>query len=127
MRRAKPFGRWGSAAPPFWLWVFASRLIIVLVPLLGVIYPLVQIVPKAIAFEYDRRLNRLYTELQAIEARVGAPGSSPESLQAELDRLVQKARKTRVPSSYASALYTLKDHAKIVRERLDEVSETGSA
>jgi TRAP-type uncharacterized transport system substrate-binding protein len=112
---------------PFWLWVFASRLIIVLVPLLGVIYPLVQIVPKAIAFEYDRRLNRLYTELQAIEARVGTAGSSPQSLRVELDRLVQKARKTRVPSSYASALYTLKDHANIVRERLDEVSETGPA
>jgi TRAP-type uncharacterized transport system substrate-binding protein len=112
---------------PFWLWVFASRLLIILVPLVGVIYPLVQIVPKAISFEYDRRLNRLYTELQSIEARLGTPGSSPQNLRGEFDRLVEKARKTRVPASYASALYTLKNHAKMVRERLDELSETRPA
>jgi len=102
---------------PFWLWVFASRLLIVLVPLLGVIYPLVQLVPRAISFEYDRRLNRLYTELQAIEARVGAFGSTDPSLRAELDLFDEKVGKARVPASYARALYTLKQHAHLVRER----------
>jgi len=100
---------------PFWLWVFASRLIIVLVPLLGVVYPLVQIVPKAIAFEYDRRLSGLYAELQAIEARIGTPGSSEAGLRAELDRFEEKVRRTRIP---APILYTLKHHASLVRERL---------
>src|SRR5262249_24929578 len=101
---------------PFWLWVFASRLIIVLVPLIGVIYPLVQLVPKAISFEYDRRLNRLYMELQEIEARVGTSGSPGQSLRAELDRFDEKVGKARVPTSYARALYTLKQHAHLVRD-----------
>jgi hypothetical protein len=108
---------------PFWLWVFASRLVIVLVPLIGVVFPLVQIVPKAIAFEYDRRLGRLYTELQAIEARIGTPGSSEEGLRAELDRLEGRVRKTRIP---APNLYTLQHHAGLVRERLSRPAEPSS-
>jgi TRAP-type uncharacterized transport system substrate-binding protein len=105
---------------PFWLWVFASRLIILLVPLLGVIYPLVQVVPKAISFEAERRLNGVYAELRSIEARVGAPGSSSKDLEAELDRLESRAHGMRVPTSYARAVYTLKQHAQLVRERLKD-------
>lgn len=103
---------------PFWLWVFASRLIIVLVPLIGVIYPLFQLVPAAIRFEGDRRVNGLYAELRAIEARIGAAESSRESILRELDAFDEKVRMLRVPSSYTSAVYTLKDHANLVRERV---------
>jgi len=102
---------------PFWLWVFASRLIVVLVPLLGVVYPLVQLVPAAIAWEVDRRLTGLYAELRAIEARVAA-GAGGGDVAAELDRLEEKIHTTRVPASYTRALYTLKQHAGLVRERL---------
>jgi TRAP-type uncharacterized transport system substrate-binding protein len=104
---------------PFWMWVFASRLIIVLVPLIGVIYPLVQLVPAVIRFEGDRRVNGLYSDLRAIEARIEAPGFSKEAVVRELDSFNEKVRRTRVPSSYASAVYTLKDHAKMVREALE--------
>jgi TRAP-type uncharacterized transport system substrate-binding protein len=103
---------------PFWLWVFASRLIIVLIPLLGVVYPLVQLVPAAIRFEVDRRLNRVYAELRAIEARAGTASASPTHLAAEFDRLEEKVHGMRIPAAYARELYTLKQHARLVRERL---------
>ena len=103
---------------PFWLWVFASRLILVLVPLLGVLYPLVQVVPAAIRFEAERRINGVYAELRSIEARIGAPGTSPKNLEAELDRLAEKAHGMRIPASYARTVFTLKQHAQLVRERL---------
>lgn len=103
---------------PFWLWVFASRLIIVLIPLLGVIYPLVQLVPAAIRFEVDRRLNRIYAELRAIEARAGMPGASAKDLATKLDRLEDRVHGMRIPAAFARELYTLKQHARLVRERL---------
>ena len=103
---------------PFWLWVFASRLLVVVVPLLGAVYPLVQLVPSAIAFEMERRINRLYEGLRGIEARIGAPDASPESLERELDDFDERVRAVRVPASYARAIYTLKHHASLVRERL---------
>jgi len=103
---------------PFWLWVFASRLLVVLVPLLGAVYPLAQLVPSAIAFEMERRINRLYEELRKIEDRIGASGESTEGLARELDRFDERVLATRVPASYARAIYTLKHHATLVRERL---------
>ena len=106
---------------PFWLWVFASRLLVVLVPLLGAVYPLVQLVPSAIAFEMERRIDRLYEELRGIEDRIGAPGAKAGELERELDRFDDKVRTVRVPASYARTLYTLKHHASLVRQRLARV------
>lgn len=106
---------------PFWLWVFASNLLIVLVPLIGVVYPLAQLIPNALKFEMERRLSRLYEELRDIETRIEAPGARPAELEAELDRFESKARGARISKSYASALYTLLHHASLVRERLDRV------
>jgi len=110
---------------PFWLWVFASRLLVVLVPLLGAVYPLVQLVPTAIAFEMERRINRLYEELRGIEGRIELPGEDSEALERDLDRLDERIRETRIPASYARAIYTLKHHASLVRERLARRPSSG--
>ena len=57
---------------PFWLAVIASRVLLLLVPLAGVLYPLMRSVPAAIQFVVERRVNALYAELRAIEARIEA-------------------------------------------------------
>jgi len=103
---------------PFWLWVFASRLIVALVPLLGVIYPLARLIPAAIGFEVDRRLNLLYADLRGIEARMEEPNPPREELEAEWRRLEERIRTTHIPRRYTRAVYTLKQHAKLVRDRL---------
>ena len=103
---------------PFWLWVFASRLLVVLVPLLGAVYPLVQLVPAAIAWRMEGRIDGLYQELRGIEGRIGAPAANTDELDRELDAFDEKVRTVRVPASYARTLYTLKHHASLVRGRL---------
>lgn len=108
---------------PFWLWVFASNLLIVLVPLIGVVYPLAQLVPAAIKFEVDRRLSRLYGELREIEERMDSGNATPAKIAAELDRLEERIGRTRVPKSSAPGLYTLRVHAGLVRERLSQRAE----
>jgi TRAP-type uncharacterized transport system substrate-binding protein len=105
---------------PFWLWVFASRLIVALVPLAGLVYPLAQLIPMARGFQVDRRLNQLYVELRRIEDRMEA-ADPLEEVAGDWRRFEDRVRKTKVPRSYARALYTLKSHASLVSERLTQL------
>jgi TRAP-type uncharacterized transport system substrate-binding protein len=102
---------------PFWLAVIASRLLLVLVPLLGVLYPLLRVLPLVIHFAFERRVNALYTELRAIEARIGA-GDPAGEISGDLVRLNEKIGRTRVSASRARELYALRHHASLVADRL---------
>lgn len=100
---------------PFWLAVLAERVLLVLVPLAGVLYPLLRVIPAVRAWAIEQRLWRLYTELRDAEAGVasGAPGAA-----AALAELERKVNLVRVPRSHARGLYTLKQHVALVRDRL---------
>jgi TRAP-type uncharacterized transport system substrate-binding protein len=100
---------------PFWMWVLAARILLVLIPLAGIVYPLARVVPQVITVWVNQRLNSLYKELRAIEA-LGDSGS-PEAAQ-ELASLEERVRATRVPAAHARALYTLEHHVGLVRDRL---------
>jgi TRAP-type uncharacterized transport system substrate-binding protein len=119
---AKPFYKSGGSYLqrhlPFWLWVFASRLLLILIPLVGIAYPLFQIVPDLVGTFVRRRLNRLYAELREIEERLETAGADTSEVASALNRLEDKVGRTRVPSFHARALYTLKHHVGLVRERL---------
>ena len=102
---------------PFWLGVFVSRLLFVLVPLLGLLYPLLRVLPLLIHFASERRVNGLYVELRRIDARIGA-GDSPAEISADLERLDQQIGRTRIAASRARELYALRHHASLVRDKL---------
>ena len=99
---------------PFWLGVLAERLLLVLVPLAGVLYPLARLVPAAIAFAVEQRLRSIYVELRRVETRLatGDPGAAED-----LAALEERVARTKVPRSGARSLYTLKQHLALVRER----------
>ena len=98
--------------------MFASRLIVALVPLLGVIYPLARLIPAAISFEIDRRLNLIYADLRTLETRLEAPNPPRDELAADWRRVEERIRATHIPRRYSRAVYTLKQHANLVRDRL---------
>jgi HAMP domain-containing protein len=102
---------------PFWLAVFVSRLLFVLVPLLGVLYPLLRVLPLVLSFAFERRVNALYAELRRIDARIGA-GDPAGEISQDLARLDEQIERTRVSASRARELYALRHHASLVRDRL---------
>jgi TRAP-type uncharacterized transport system substrate-binding protein len=102
---------------PFWLAVIASRLLVVLVPLVGLLYPLMRVLPLVINFAFERRVNALYAELRRIEARIGA-GDPLGEISEDLMRLDEEIGRTRVSASRARELYALKHHASLVGDRL---------
>ena len=106
---------------PFWLAALAQRLLLVLVPLLGVIYPLASVLPSLYVWNVRRRIFRLYADLKLIEFEAEAlpAGADTRALTARLDALEERAAKLRVPKFHASLAYTLRHHVRLVRERIE--------
>jgi len=120
---ARPFYKSGGSYLqrhlPFWLWVFTSRLLLLLVPILGIAYPVSQIIPAVLDMIVNTRMNRLYAELRAIEGRMDE-NVARERVAADFERLRAKVLRARVPARNARTLYTLRHHMALVCERLEK-------
>jgi len=118
---ARPFyksgGNFLQRHLPFWLWVFTSRLLLLVIPIVAILYPLTRILPTVLDLFVDLRLNRIYSALREVEGRFDRD-TSRERATADLDRLDKKVRQMRVPSRNARSLYTLRVHLTLVRQRL---------
>jgi len=87
---------------PFWLAVLASRLVLLLIPVIAIAYPLLSFAPTLYNWSVMRRIFRLYGELTFIEAQLeSSRGTISKDVQARLERLEQSASQLRVPVSFA--------------------------
>jgi hypothetical protein len=104
---------------PFWLAVLIGRLLILLIPVAGVIYPLLRFLPALYGWGMRRRIFRLYGELRFLEHDLESrhPGQSGGDLTVRLERLEERVNHMRVPVFYSNMLYTLRMHIILVRER----------
>lgn len=106
---------------PFWLAVLASRLLVLLIPIMGVAYPLLRIAPALYGWSMRRRIFRLYGELKLIESELETrAGRSTQEMLEQLERLEERANRQRVPLGFAHFLYQLRNHIGLVRARLLE-------
>ncbi len=117
---------------PFWMAVFIDRLLILIIPLVGVIYPLIRLMPALYGWEMQWRIFRLYRELRTLEKDLEFKSTdlNIEDLNDWLGRIEEKANRLRVPLFYSNQVYTLRMHISLVREwlkRWEETPMTGSA
>jgi len=112
---------------PFRLAQLASRLLVVLVPLLGVVYPLIRFVPTIYGWSMRRRVFQLYGELKLIEIDLEAHRSDSTVLLRRLDALEERADHLHVPLGFAQILYTLRSHIVLTRSRLHSQSGRSSS
>jgi len=105
---------------PYWMAVVAERLLIVLVPLLGIVAPLLRGGPQIYDGILRRRIVRLYGELKLIEAELEArpKGTDTADLLQRTARLEFRAGQLRAPLRFAPLFYTLKQHIRLVSTRL---------
>jgi TRAP-type uncharacterized transport system substrate-binding protein len=106
---------------PFWMAALIGKLIILLIPILGVLYPMMRFFPRIYDWAMRRKVLRMYGELRLLEdelARARAAGGDTRELVLRLDRLEQQANHVRVPNTYASMIYILRDHIDQVRAGL---------
>lgn len=107
---------------PFWVAVWGERLLILLLPLLGILLPLARITPPLFRWQTERRIYRWYRHLGHLEqeARNSPADDASRAIRAQLDELHARVRRVRVPLSYAKQLYDLREHIDFVRGILDE-------
>jgi hypothetical protein len=97
--------------------------VLLLIPVVGVLYPLFRLVPLAYGGIMRLRIFRLYGELKFLEAELDTAkgGEALQRLGGQLENLEQRANHLRVPEMYADRLYTLRLHINLVRSRLATV------
>lgn len=108
---------------PFWLAVLVERLLFVLIPVVGVLFPLMRLLPDLYFGAMQRRILVLYKELKEVELELDDRLTHGAwSWAARVDGLEAKANRLRVPLRLSQNLYQLKAHIRLVRERLAETT-----
>jgi len=110
---------------PFWLAVFIGRLLVLLIPVLGVLLPMIRIAPLLFRWKMRQRVYKLYHELRAIELNweTRREDSNTVDLVAQLNQLEEKADQLWLPASSMGKLYLFKEHIALVRKRLENLLE----
>lgn len=106
---------------PFWVAELFGTLILLFIPILGVLYPLIRSLPRLYDWLMRSKITRIYGELRFLEDEITEAhrtGRDVSAMVAQLDHLEEQANHLRIPLTYASMLYTLRDHIDAVRENL---------
>ena len=101
---------------PFWLAELVQRLLILVVPIVGIVYPLWSIVPRLYTWSMRRRVSRFYGDLRSVELelRVAAPGQRRGLIQ-RLDQLERRVLDLRVPAVFDESTFNLRAHVRALR------------
>jgi TRAP-type uncharacterized transport system substrate-binding protein len=104
---------------PFWVAAVLTQLALLLIPIVGIAYPVLQGAPALYAALMQHRVSRLYAHLKLLEMET-ADGkvADPAAALKELDALDARARKLQTSTGYVSMVYTLRAHIQLIRDRL---------
>jgi TRAP-type uncharacterized transport system substrate-binding protein len=111
---------------PLWFAVLVQQLLVLLIPVVGVAYPILRFFPQIYAWIEQRRIYALYSELARIEAEIVSTSPRPDSkgLVECLDQLEHRANQLSLPQPYLPLLYSLKLHINIVRQQIENLHHT---
>jgi len=104
---------------PFWAATQVERLLILLLPVLGLLVPLFGLVPTLLEGRIRRRLSLAYGRLLRLERQafeVAADERAP--LLDRLERLEADVCRLKIPPSHAEHLYNLRTHIDFIRKQV---------
>ena len=101
---------------PFWLAVLVQRILILVIPIVGIVYPLWSLVPRLYRWQMQRRVFQIYGELSVVEHGL-LRSPSDRILLARLDDLEQRVFAMKLPTAYSEMTYNLRAHIRAVRQR----------
>ena len=102
---------------PFWMATVLERFIVIVVPLLAILVPLFRFLPQIASWRVRRLIYRWYGQLIVLEHDVQArEGKLPVTQWlSDLDRIERGVERITIPASFASEVYTLREHIDLVR------------
>jgi hypothetical protein len=101
--------------------LLVQQLLVALIPMAGLLYPLIKYAPSLYDWTMDRRVYKLYDEVQRLEEAIVAGGIKPDTVQdmlTQLQRLDRQAQSLAVPISYRPRLHSLRSHIARVRDSI---------
>src|SRR5262245_1594457 len=111
---------------PFWAAVLFGKLIILLIPIVGVLYPMIRFLPSLYGWMMRSKVLRLYGELALLENEIKharAGGGDLRETVARFDRLEEQVGGLKLPVTYGQMIYDLKEHIRLVRAGLSKPAD----
>jgi TRAP-type uncharacterized transport system substrate-binding protein len=106
---------------PYWIADLIGKAVFLLIPIIGVLYPMMRFLPTVYDWTVRHRIRRLYGELRLLDDQLNTSGGKDGAglINAQLERLEEQANSLKVPVAYANQLYDLRQHIGIVRAGLN--------
>jgi TRAP-type uncharacterized transport system substrate-binding protein len=104
----------------FWLASLINRVLVAIVPVFLILIPAVRLLPVAYRWSVQLRIYRNYRPLLHLERDATAPLAAGRGadLERRLDAIERDVNAMKVPASFASQYYDLRNHVAFVRQRL---------
>jgi hypothetical protein len=101
--------------------VLVHQLLVLLLPVVGVLYPLLRFSPQIFMSIQSCRVYKLYSELRLLERELAyaAPTKDDKNSTERLDQLEDRTSRFWVPASLGPQLYNLRLHIRLVREETE--------
>ncbi len=111
---------------PFWLANLLDRLVVILVPLLVILVPATKLVPTVYKWWMRSRIYKWYGALMTIERAMLARTSAEERaiLLQRFEAIEKVVNEMKTPPSFGDQLYVLRDHVRLVHERLFAMAQS---
>ena len=110
---------------PFWVATFLTRMKIMLVPLIVLLFPFFKIMPMAYRWRMRSKIYRWYSKLEAVDPKINKD-NLPEHVDdfiSELDLIEEQVSNISVPLPYSEELYALRLHIGMLRNELFKAKE----
>ncbi|MDX2205241.1 MAG: TAXI family TRAP transporter solute-binding subunit [Hyphomicrobiaceae bacterium] len=103
---------------PFYWAVLIDRLIVFIVPALGILVPAFRFAPALYTWRIRRRILYWYKQLKKVEVGVKPTPTEVARALSEVERIEEAVNGIPVPLAFSSQLYDLRQHVDVVRRRL---------
>jgi TRAP transporter TAXI family solute receptor len=110
---------------PFWVATFLSRMKIMLLPLVALLYPLFKLMPPVYRWRMRSRIYRWYSELETVDLGMNKEDltESLDEYLLTLDNLEEKVSNISVPLAFSRELYSLRVHIDMLRNKIYKLRE----
>ncbi len=107
---------------PFWLATMLEQAVILLIPVIGLLYPLIKGLMSLYGWAVQRKIFLVYGELHWLEMEINKLGDQrpSEEILNRIKSLENRTNRLRVSSKYIPMLYSLKDTITNVRARMEK-------
>jgi hypothetical protein len=110
---------------PFWIAILVSRLTILLLPLIAVVFPIFKLMPILYRWRMRSKIYRWYSKLRAFdpERHKGKAIEILREYQAKLEGIEEQVSSIKVPLAFSEELYQLRMHIDMLRSKFQQMIE----